>query len=94
MVTRYDFRAALLMAAIFTTTACSEDDVSGPSAPELATVAMVELQGTRPAFYIQKSDGSERSRIHFTGALDEVPGNSPLVPALTDENILAIRSVK
>lgn len=30
----------------------------------------------------------------FTGAVDEVPGNSPLVPNLTDANILAIRSVK
>jgi len=32
--------------------------------------------------------------VHFTGAVDEVPGNSPLVPALTDASILGLRSVK
>ena len=94
MLTRYVTRAALLVAALLVTTACSDDEVAGPGEAELETVAMVELQGARPAFYVQKSDGSERTRIHFTGAIDEVPGNSPLVPDLTDDNILAIRSVK
>ena len=94
MLTRYDARAAALVAALLTTVACSDDYVSGPGTPELETVALVELQDTRPAFYIQKSDGSARRRIHFTGAIDQVPDNSPLVPDLTDENILAIRSVK
>ena len=94
MLTPYSTRAALLAAALLVSTACSEDDLTSPGAPEPATIAIVELEGTRPAFYVQKSDGSERRRIRFTGAVDEVPGNSPLVPDLTDENILALRSVK
>ena len=94
MLNRYVTRAALLVAALLTITACSDDEVTGPGGSELETVAIVELQGAQPVFYIQKSDGSERKRIHFTGAIDDVPGNSPLVPDLTDDNILAIRSVK
>jgi len=94
MLNRYITHAATAVGALLILTACSDNDATGPSTPDLATIALVELQGTRPAFYIQKSDGSDRARIHFTGAIDEVPGNSPLVPALTDENILAIRSVK
>lgn len=94
MLNRYVTRAALLVAALLVATACTDDEGVGPGASELETVAIVELQGTRPALYVQKSDGSERRRIHFTGAIDEVPGNSPLVPDLTDGNILAIRSVK
>ena len=86
-----------LAAALFVLAACSGDDeVVGPSQDEVEaqTVALVELDGTRPAFYIQKSDGAGRTRIRFNGAVDEVAGNSPLVPALTDANILALRSVK
>src|SRR6187455_1073975 len=93
MLNRYHFRAALVAAALLPAIACSDDEPAGPGSPDVQTVALVELEGTRPAFYIQKSDGTERTRIHFTGAIDEVPGNSPLVPALTDANILAIRSV-
>ena len=99
MLNAYSTRAALSAVALLTTIACSSDDdkVAGPGNPEPAeqqTVALVELAGTRPAFYIQKSDGSGRTRIHFNGAVDEIPGNSPLVPALTDANILGLRSVK
>jgi len=98
MLISYRTRAALTLAAVVSTIACADDDkVVGPGTPdttELQTVALVELDGTRPAFYIQKADGSSRTRIHFTGAVDEVPGNSPLVPALTDANILGLRSVK
>jgi dipeptidyl aminopeptidase/acylaminoacyl peptidase len=95
MLNRYGIRAALLATALFSTIACSDHDgITGPGTSERETIALVELEGTRPAFYIQKADGSARARIHFTGAVDEVPGNSPLVPALTDANILAIRSVK
>jgi len=93
----YKLRAGVALVAL-AFTACSDDDkVAGPQNPdsaELRTVALVELEGTRPAFYIQKTDGSDRTRIHFNGAVDEVPGNSPLVPPLTDANILGLRSVK
>ena len=94
MLTSYT-RAAAVAAALVSTIACADDgDIVAPGTSESRTVALVELEGTRPAFYIQKSDGTGRTRIHFTGAVDEVPGNSSLVPALTDANILAIRSVK
>jgi len=94
MLTRYSTRAPLGAVAILLSAACSEDDLTAPNGPVPATVAMVELEGTRPALYIQNAEGTQRTRIHFTGAIDEVPGNSPLVPPLTDENILALRSVK
>ena len=96
MLISYRTRATLA-AALFSLAACSDDDkVVGPSQDEagVQTVALVELEGTRPAFYLQQSDGTGRIRIHFNGAVDDVPGNSPLVPALTDANILGLRSVK
>jgi len=94
MLNRHRIRAALLTAALLSIIACSDDEITGPSTPDLQIVALVELVGTRPALHIQKSDGTGRTRIHFNGAIDEVPGNWPLVPALTDANILALRSVK
>ena len=87
-------RAVLTLAALLSAIACADDGKGGPTSPDTAeaqTVALVELEGTRPAFYVQKADGSRRTRIHFTGAVDEVAGNTPLVPALTDANILALR---
>lgn len=95
----YNKRAsmAVLSAAALITTACADDSATGPLDPDnaaVSSVALIELEGTRPAFYLQRPDGSDRVRVRFTGAVDEVAGNSPLVPALTDENILALRSVK
>ena len=100
MLNAYRTRAALVAlsaAVLFTTTACTDNSATDPRNPDAAagrSVALVELEGTRPAFYLQSADGSERTRVHFTGAVDEVPGNIPLVPALTDANILGLRSVK
>ena len=87
-------RATAVAVALLSATACSDSDLTAPESDRPQTVALVELAGSRPAFYIQKSDGTGRTRIHFTGATDDVPGNSPLVPALTDANILTIRSAK
>lgn len=88
-------RAAAVAVALVAAIACSgEGDIVAPGTPEPRTVALVELAGTRPAFYIQKSDGSSRTRIHFNGAANDIPDNSPLVPDLTDANILTIRSAK
>ena len=95
MLTRYLTRAPIVAVAVLLSAACSDDEeLTGPDAPEPATVALVELEGTTPALYIQNAQGTQRTRIHFTGAVDEVTGNSPLVPPLTDENILSLRSVK
>jgi hypothetical protein len=94
MSTRYSTRAPIAAVAFLLLNACSDDELTGPNGAEPVTVAMVELDGARPALYIQNAQGTQRTRIHFNGAIDEVPGNSPLVPPLTDENILALRSVK
>src|SRR5215207_8552342 len=87
-------RATAVAVALLSAVACSDSDATAPGSDQLQTVALVELAGSRPAFYIQKSDGTGRTQIHFTGATDDIPGNSPLVPALTDANILTIRSAK
>jgi hypothetical protein len=97
MLISYRPRAALAAAALLTLGACSDDaKLDGPSqdGADAQTVALVELEGARPAFYIQKPDGTGRTRIRFSGSIDEVSDNSPLVPALTDANILGLRSVK
>ena len=94
MLSQYSVRAALVVAALVVSSACADDEVTGPGAVAPNSVAFVELEGTRPAFYIQNADGTSRTRIHFNGAGDQVPDNSPLVPTLTDANILALRSAK
>jgi hypothetical protein len=94
MFIRYAMRAVLTTAALSALVGCSENDVTAATPEKPGTVALVELEGTRPALYVQKSDGTGRTRIHFNGAVDEVAGNSPLVPRLTDANILGLRSAK
>ena len=94
MLTRYSTRALVVAVAVIPFAACADDEITAPNSADAANVAFVELEGARPAFYVQNASGTQRTRIHFTGAIDEVPGNSPLVPPLTDANILAIRSVK
>ena len=78
--------AALALAAVVV--GC-ESDSSGPENAQ-GVVAQVELNGARPELYIQDVTGTERTRVRFTGAADPIPGNSPLVPAFTDENLLAL----
>jgi Tol biopolymer transport system component len=94
MLNQYSVRAALVVAALVVSSACSDDAVVGPDTPGPNSVALVELEGSRPAFYIQNTDATSRTRIHFNGAADQVPNNSPLVPPLTDANILTLRSAK
>jgi Tol biopolymer transport system component len=53
-------------------------------------VALVSFTGTKPNLFIQNIDGGGTQRIHFAGAADPIPGNSPLVPPVTDENLLAL----
>jgi Tol biopolymer transport system component len=50
----------------------------------------VTFTGTKPNLFIQNIDGGGTERIHFNGAADPIPGNSPLVPPVTDENLLAL----
>jgi hypothetical protein len=54
------------------------------------TLAAVELNGTRFELYTQSLTGSGRERIHFDGADDPFPENSPLVPPFTDANVIAL----
>ena len=95
MLTRYMSRATIAAVATVILGACADDaDVTSPTTAGAKNVAFIELEGARPAFYVQNADGTQRTRIHFSGAVDEVPGNWPQVPALTDENILTLRSAK
>ena len=94
MLTRYLFRATFAAVAALLLGACSDDETTGPETSETKNVAFVELEGSRPAFYIQNASGTERTRIHFTGSIDEVPGNWPQVPPVTDATVLTIRSAK
>ena len=54
--------------------------------------AFVELENNRPVLYIDGPSDAAPRRIHFTGNAQDIPGNNPLVPKLTDANILALRS--
>jgi hypothetical protein len=81
----------MLVASLFFS-ACDED-TTGP-VQRIGAVAQVQLNGTRPEFYLQDLAGADRQRIHFTGAVDPFPQNSPLVPAFRDENLLALGHVR
>ncbi len=69
------------------------DDSTGPSNDKPGTVALVTFTGTKPNLFIQNIDGGQTQQIHFNGAVDPIPGNSPLVPALTDANLLALSNM-
>jgi Tol biopolymer transport system component len=66
------------------------DDSTGPSNDKPGTVALVTFNGTKPNLFIQNIDGGKSQRIHFNGAVDPIPGNNPLVPPVTDDNLLAL----
>src|SRR5262245_17719680 len=78
---------AVLVAGLFIS-AC-ENDSTGPVQPR-GTVAQVEFNGTRPELYLQDMSGSGRQRIHFDGAVDPFPENSPLVPRFEDAKLRAL----
>ena len=80
---------ALSSLLIVLAAACGESS-TGPARLPSLQVATVEFLGMRPALYIDSTGAAARTRIHFAGAEDPIPGNDPLVPRLTDDNLLAL----
>jgi Tol biopolymer transport system component len=67
--------------------ACGTDSTASQYRPPI--VAAVEYMGTDPALFVDPGS-NDRARIHFDGAIDKIPGNSPQVPPLADANLLAL----
>lgn len=89
--------APALSLVVLALAACGDGTGPGRSStsdPVANKVAVVELEGARPALYIQKGDGSSRVRIHFDGAVDHIPDQSPYIPRLEDDHILALGPVR
>ncbi|MBC7895490.1 MAG: PD40 domain-containing protein [Cytophagaceae bacterium] len=71
------------------TVGCDLDSTAPASTPTIARIASTEWLGTRAGLFIQQGS-AERVRVTFTGAVDEIPGNSPYVPPVRDENFRAL----
>ena len=95
MLVRYARRssavAARIIAAAAALAACA-DGTTSLDTPPAARVASVEYVGNRAALFIERETGV-RARVAFTGAVDPIPGNSPLVPPFVDANLLALGPV-
>lgn len=79
----------LALVASSLTVACGLDSTAPMSIPTVARIASTEWLGSRAGLFIQQGE-AERVRLTFTGALDQIPGNSPYVPPVRDENFLAL----
>lgn len=70
--------------------ACGDDEVTSPGTPAAQpTIASVEYVGNRAALFLD-TGAAQRTQVVFSGATDPIPGNSPLVPALVNANLLAL----
>jgi dipeptidyl aminopeptidase/acylaminoacyl peptidase len=70
--------------------ACS--DYPTTSRPDATThVAITQLDGTQPALFVGRVDGSGRTRIHFTTVADSIPGNRAEL-AVNDNSLIALGS--
>ncbi len=85
--------AMILATTLFATAACGKD-VTGPTLTG-QLVALTSFEGSQPALFLQNANGTERRRVSFTGAVDNIPGNVPpdLLP-VRDENIKALGPVR
>jgi hypothetical protein len=84
------FGTTALLATVAIIAAGCEDDSAGPDGPSNGVVAQVQYTSARPELYLQDIRGDQKRRVSFTGAVDPIPGNSPLVPPVRDENLLAL----
>lgn len=83
-------RAAILaLVASASVIGCGLDSTDPTPLPAIARVASTEWVGTRAGLFVQQGT-AERVRVNFTGAVDPIPGNSPYVPPVRDENFLAL----
>lgn len=70
-------------------TACGDDTSAPTPSANNTLIASTEWLGTRAGLFVQQGT-AERARVNFTGAVDPIPGNSPYVPPVRDENFLAL----
>ena len=87
-------KLALAASALFVVAACSESPTELSDDTQIIAThsAYIELENNRPVLYVDGPADAAPRRVHFTGDADDIPGNNPLVPKLTDANILALRS--
>lgn len=84
------YSGASAVSAALLAVACGTDSTApSPLEATSSLVAAVEYVGARAALFIDRA-GASRTRLQFTGAVDSIPGNSPLVPPVRDENFLAL----
>ncbi len=64
---------------------------TGPHQERPMRVAYVDYtEAGRAQLWVQRPDGSERRQVHFTGVVDDVPGQDPHVPTVTDEHVRGV----
>ena len=86
--------ASGLFAASLFISACDSDSTTGPTTSEGGALAEVVLNANKHELYLQSLVKESRTRVRFNGAIDPIPGNSPAVPALTDENLRALGAMQ
>lgn len=87
------FHQATAAIALLAVAACG--DSTGPG-DDAVRVAFTEVDASGTAtLNVQNLDGTDRSRIHFDGVSDNVPGNlPPFILPVTDQSIRAIGPVR
>ncbi|HEX4935421.1 MAG TPA: hypothetical protein VFV33_19705 [Gemmatimonadaceae bacterium] len=69
--------------------ACTADGTPAAPVQPQDVVASAEFVGARAALFLDT--GTEpRRRVTFSGATDEIPGNSPFLPPFVDANLRAL----
>jgi Tol biopolymer transport system component len=88
------FPKLTLAYVLFGVGACAESPTQPPADTQIIAshTAYVEIENNRPVLYVDGPADAAPRRVHFTGDAEDIPGNNPLVPKLTDANILALRS--
>lgn len=67
---------------------------AGPHQERPMRVAYVEYTAAgRPLLWVQRPDGSERRQLRFTGVTDDVPGQDPSAPTVTDDHVRSVHQL-
>ena len=69
---------------------CGEDTTGPDAGNDAMNVAVALYEADRPVLYIQNTNGTTRTRVHFEGAVDEIEGNVPDLLPVTDAQLKAI----
>jgi hypothetical protein len=63
----------------------------GTPQPRPMRVAYVQYDAAgRPSLWVQQPDATGRRQIHFTGVVDDVPGQDPSAPTVTDDHVRSV----